>query len=137
PMRVAALLFFPPPSTLPPRSPRWLTTCHRRRLRRSFMLSGRFWFSTIQSMRLSRRPRRPSFFCHRHRSFFSHHRRHHSASSCCRSRCTAQCRYGYARPSTLRRHLRITLFSRTFTTQSSLTTSIRSRSPNQVVGQEP
>jgi hypothetical protein len=26
------------------------------------MLSGRFWFSTIQSMRLSRRPRRQSFF---------------------------------------------------------------------------
>ena len=101
------------------------------------MLSGRFWLSTIQSMRLIRRPRRPSFFCHRHQSFFLHHRRRHSASSCCRSRCIPQCRYGYARPFTLRRHLRITLFSRTFTTRSSLTTSIRSRSPSQVVGQEP
>src|SRR4029453_6288839 len=82
-------------------------------------------------------PPPPVFFCHHHQSFFSHHRRRHSASSCCRSRFIPPCRYGYARPFTLRRHLQITLFSRTFTTQSSLTTSIRSRSPSQVAGQEP
>jgi hypothetical protein len=97
------------------------------------MLSGRFWFSTM----FEPPPPPPVFFLPPPPVFFLPPPPPPLGIFLLPIPCTPQCRYGYARPFTLRRHLRITLFSRTFTTQSSLTTSIRSRSPSQVVGQEP
>src|SRR5262249_12528449 len=64
-------------------------------------------------------PHRQPFSCRRLRRNLLcwHRRRPHSESSCCRSRYTLQCRCGFARPFTSRHHLRITLYSKIFTTQ--------------------